>query len=565
VENQREIRRPEIPWSQTIIYEAHVEGLTKLNLEIPKALRGTYKALSHPLVIKHLKDLGVTTLELLPIQAFVTEPAIAARGRENYWGYNPIAFSAPHHGFAATDNPITELQDAVDALHDAGIEVILDLVYNHTAEGGKDGPLLSMKGIDARGFYHHSEDGSLQDFTGCGNTVKASHPVVASMIIDSLLWWSEVIGVDGFRFDLTTSLSRESRESNRISLIDAISTHPILSRRKLIAEPWDVAGYSLGQFPPPWREWNDRFRDGVRSFWLSSHAEQRSVGVADLARRISGSDDIFAGRGPDASINFITAHDGFTLHDLVTFQVKENSPNGENNRDGSEKNLAWNIGFEGETEDRYINQLRHRLKKSLAGTLLLSAGVPMLVMGDELSRSQNGSNNAFTIDRNRPVEAYENFAGGLPLPWGNYQSEIARDLMESIARLTEIRSKYLNHLISEFFTGGVDTSTQRKDIAWFDINGKELDHNDWHDQSRDHLSIYFSAHRNQGLLVLLNASLEERDFQLPQSEWGDSYRCIFDSSLAIKDFEPQIRGAGEKIDVAPLALHAWLVLIHTEK
>ena len=323
----RKINRLNTPWSKTFIYEAHVQGLTALNPEIDPAERGSYKALGHPSTISHLKKLGVTAIELLPIHQSMTEPAIWSRGRRNYWGYNPIAFSAPNHSYAATEDPIAELQVAVDQLHGAGIEVLLDVVYNHTGEGGIGGPTLSFRGIDNKSWYRHNGHGQYLDVTGCGNTINASQPHIVRHIIDSLRWWSEVIGVDGFRFDLATALY-EDHSAEASSLLSAIAADPELRDLKLIAEPWDVSRYSLGDFAYPWREWNDHYRDSVRQFWLGDLARGYGEGVGDIASRIGGSSDIFYFRGPTSSINFVTAHDGFTLNDLVTYGQKRNEPNG---------------------------------------------------------------------------------------------------------------------------------------------------------------------------------------------------------------------------------------------
>lgn len=557
----REVNRPNRPWSETVIYEAHVEGFTKLNASLPEKIRGTYAALGESSTISYLKKLGVSALELLPIHHFTTEPAIKARGRENFWGYNPISFQALHPTYSATEDPITELQNSIDALHDAGIEVILDLVFNHTAEGGKNGAMLSWRGIDSLAYYLHDDNGEMLDFTGCGNTINAADPMAQELILDSLLWWSEVIGVDGFRFDLTTSLARDAKgnpDPRASELVTKIYHDPILSQRKLIAEPWDVAGYSLGAFPKPWREWNDRYRDGVRNFWLSQHATGEHPGVADLARRVSGSDDLFHERGPEASINFITAHDGFTLHDLVRYQEKHNLANGEFNRDGSHENRSWNVGVEGRSDEFPIENVRTRLQKSLLATLLLSAGVPMITMGDERSRSLSGSNNAFTIDRNEENDSPRNFDGGLFLSWHS-DGDVAQDLLATLQRLIEIRSLYLNHLISDFFTGDIDSATNRKDIAWFRSDGNEMSEADWHESERMHLAIFFEAKEKQGLLLLLNASRDEILFQLPGQRWGDSYRSIFDSSHSVAEFEPQLRSPGDISTLAPHAVQVWLV------
>lgn len=554
----RTIHRPNRPWSETVIYEAHLRSLTIANPAIPEEERGSYKALGAPSTIEYLSGLGATAIELLPIQHFLTEPALHERGRENFWGYNPIAFTAPHRAYAVSADPIAELQEAVDNLHSAGIEVILDLVYNHSAEGGKDGPTLSFRGIDNKTFYRHQVDDHYDDFTGCGNTIDARRPFVTRMIIDSLHWWSEVIGVDGFRFDLTTALSRGRNEIDTHGpLISAIAADPILRERKLIAEPWDTAGYALGEFPYPWREWNDHYRDSVRQFWLGNPARGFSEGVADIAKRLSGSHDIFYFRGPTSSINFITAHDGFTLHDLVTFHEKRNHPNGEENRDGSPHNRSWNVGVEGETKDDAINEIRHRLKKSLLATLLLSSGVPMITMGDEVSRSQAGSNNAYSIDPHQPFDSEANFHGGLLLNWN--PTPIQQDLRASLASLINIRKRFMVERISEFFTGNLDFGTKRKDVAWFRRNGEEMDEENWHQGDRRYLAVFIEANAEQGLLLFLNGDLVDHQFTLPGDQWGDSYRSLFDSAVADELFTPKIQRAGDKSIVAAHGAQVWLV------
>ena len=394
----RNIVRPHIPWNRTIIYEAHVQGLTAKNFEIPENERGTYKALGHPSTISHLKSLGVTTLELLPLHSYVTEPVIWQRGRKNHWGYNPIAFSAPHSGYAATDDSTSELQWSIEQLHLSGIEIILDVVYNHTAEGGVGGPMFSFKGIDNRSYYRNDGAGNYMDVTGCGNTFAASQPHDVRLIVDSLRWWVEVVGIDGFRFDLASALFTSTSAFNS-SLMSAIQSDSVLRNFKMIAEPWDISRYSLGDFPHPFREWNDAYRDALRQFWLADIARGYGEGVADLASRISGSSDIFNYRGPTSSINFVTAHDGFTLNDLVSYSGKNNFANQEDNHDGSNENRSWNSGVEGVTDDPHVLAKRQSLKKSILATLLLSSGVPMITMGDEVSRSQNGSNNAYSMPR----------------------------------------------------------------------------------------------------------------------------------------------------------------------
>lgn len=553
----REISRPNIPWNQTLIYEAHVKGLTFRNLELPESDRGTYKALSHPSVIEHLKQLGVTAIELLPIHHFLSETSVRSRGRINHWGYNPIAFSAPHRAYAASNDPIRELQMSVDALHSAGIEVILDVVYNHTAEEGKSGPTLSFRGIDNKTFYRHLVDDQYEDVTGCGNTLDTRRPFVTRLIIDSLHWWSEVIGVDGFRFDLTTALARNGGIDTYGPLISAISADPILRERKLIAEPWDVAGYALGDFPHPWREWNDAYRDAVRQFWLADSARGHSNGVSDLASRIAGSNDIFYFRGPTSSINFITAHDGFTLNDLVSYQEKHNEMNQEGNNDGSNQNRSWNAGLEGLTDIEAINEIRETLKKSLLATLMISSGVPMLTMGDETSRSQSGSNNAYSLNPDLPWDSPENFDGGWALDWGKIGEQ--SDLLESLASLSKIRTTYMAEVIDEFFTGTLDLGTKRKDLAWFNKDGLEMTSHTWQDNSLRHLAFLVEASHKQGLFVVLNSAPEELEVILPNQTWGDSFRTVFDSAQKLADLQPRLCKPSDKTFVAPFSVQIWFV------
>ena len=554
----RPISRPKVPWNETLIYEAHVRGLTFRNLDIPENERGTYKALAHPTVISHLQKLGVTSLELLPIHHFLTETSLRSRGRVNHWGYNPIAFSAPHLPYAATANPISELQIAVDTLHSAGIEVILDVVYNHTAEEGKSGPTLSFRGIDNKTFYRMLSDDHYEDVTGCGNTIDASRPFVSRMIIDSLLWWSEVIGVDGFRFDLASAISRSGASINTYgALISAISANPTLRERKLIAEPWDIAGYALGDFPHPWREWNDAYRDAVRQFWLADSARGHSNGVSDLASRIAGSNDIFYYRGPTSSINFITSHDGFTLNDLTSFNEKHNEANREGNNDGANQNRSWNVGVEGVSDDENINQIRESLKKSLLANLMISSGVPMINMGDEVSRTQSGSNNAYSLDPNQSWNAQDNFSGGWALDW----ERIFRgdDLIETIAALSTIRSKYMSQVIDDFFTGALDRGTKRKDLAWFNQDGLEMTSHTWQDNSLRHLAFLIDASHKQGLYVILNSADISQEFTLPNGNWGDSFRTVFDSAIKLESLEPLLRKPSDKTSVAPFSVQIWLV------
>jgi isoamylase len=555
----REIHRPLVPWANTLIYEAHVQGFTAKNEAIPAEERGTYKALGHPSTIAHLKKLGVTALELLPIHSYLTEPSIWDRGRKNHWGYNAIAFTAPHGAYAATADPITELQEAVDRLHENDIEVILDVVYNHTAEGGVGGPTLSFKGIDNKAWYRQDGQGNYIDVTGCGNTLASSNPHAVRHIIDSLRWWVEVIGVDGFRFDLTTALYTSDTAFNS-SLMTAIESDSVLRNFKMIAEPWDVTRYSLGDFPHPWREWNDAYRDSVRQFWLGDLARGYGEGVADIASRISGSSDIFYYRGPTSSINFISAHDGFTLADLVMYNQKDNDANLENNADGNNDNRSWNLGVEGPSDDLQIKTHRHQLKKSMLATLLLSSGVPMLNMGDEVGRSQNGSNNGYSLPRDMtPLmeDSEENFMGGWANKWKLNEEEA--DLLDAASELSHIRKQYLEGVAHEFFTGTVDAGTKRKDIAWFSLGGHEMHEDHWQDGEKRSLTVFIEAGSERGLLLLLNSSKSQTPFTLPDENWGHSFRRIFDAATPVQIHEPIIRPPASKVDVAAHCAQVWLV------
>ena len=554
----RIINRPHTPWKRTFIYEAHVKGLTALNDEIPPDERGTYKALGHPSTIEHLLRLGVTALELLPIHHFVTEIHTHARGRENHWRYNPLAFSAPHRAYAATDDPIRELQESVDALHNAGIEVLLDVVYNHTAEEGRQGPTLSFRGMDNKTFYRHSRDDHYEDVTGCGNTIDSRRPFVTRMIVDSLHWWSQIIGIDGFRFDLTTAISRGDQGIDTYGpLISAIAADPILRERKLIAEPWDIAGYSLGEFPHPWREWNDAYRDATRQFWLADSARGHSNGVSDLAKRIAGSHDIFYFRGPTSSINFVTAHDGFTLNDLVSYNDKHNEANGEENRDGTDTNRSWNVGVEGPSDDSVIASKRNQLKKSILATLMPSSGVPMMAMGDESSRSQQGCNNAYSLSNEQPWNAPENFGGGWAVSW-NRDAE-TEDLIETVAALSRIRASYMVDAAEQFFTGEIDQGTKRKDLAWFDRDGLEMTTHNWQDNSLRYLALSVEATHNQGLFIVLNSDHTEHQFTLPNQTWGNSFRTVFDSTARIDEFSPALKKPSDIITVNAMSVQVWLI------
>ena len=552
----REIQRPLVPWAKTVIYEAHVKGLTAFNTAIPEKERGTYKALGHPSTIAHLKSIGVTAIELLPIAQSITEPAIYSRGRINHWGYNSLLFTAPYRSYASTEDPITELQWAVDQLHAAGIEVILDVVYNHTAEGGVSGPTLSYKGIDNHAYYRQDSNGNYVDVTGCGNTFAASKPHAVRQIVDSLRWWIDVIGVDGFRFDLTTALYTSDSAFNS-SLMAAIGADSVLRNFKMIAEPWDISRYSLGDFPHPWREWNDAYRDSVRQFWLGDLERGFGEGVSDIASSISGSSNVFHYRGPTSSINFVAAHDGFTIHDMVTYNHKYNYVNGENNKDGSDSNRSWNVGHEGESVDAGINEIRNRIKKSLLATLMLSSGVPMLNMGDEVSRTQNGSNNGYSLPITHDLESEQAFNGGWALQW--QLDDVQADILAAVQSLAQIRATYLADVASEFFTGAVDEGTNRKDIAWFSLSGNEMSDDHWRDEEKRSITVFVEADPTKGLLLMLNSSREVTTFTLPDTSWGETFRCIFDASKNVATYEPVIAAPSSTVEVPEHSVLVWLV------
>jgi glycogen operon protein len=378
------------------------------------------------------------------------------------------------------------------------------------------------------------------------------------MIVDSLHWWSQIIGVDGFRFDLTTAISRRDHEIDTYGpLISAICADPVLRDLKLIAEPWDIAGYALGDFPHPWREWNDVYRDATRQFWLGDSARGYSDGVSDLASRIAGSDDIFHFRGPTSSINFVTAHDGFTLHDLVSYNQKHNEANAEENRDGSDVNRSWNVGVEGPTIDPEINLIRNQLKKSILATLMLSSGVPMISMGDEVSRSQQGCNNAFSLSLKTSEDSYENFGGGWKLSWNRDENQ--EDLIETVATLAQIRSAYLVDVAEHFFTGAVDRGTRRKDLAWFGRDGVEMTVHKWQDHFRRYLAFCLDGTNNQGLFIILNSDGSEHKFTLPNQTWGQSFTSLFDSTSRADDFKPSLKLPSDVTFVKAMSVQVWLI------
>src|SRR6516164_3045333 len=427
-------RPPRTPYHETVIYEAHVRGLTRLHPELPQELRGTYQGLAHPVVVRYLQELGITAVELMPIHQFVSDDALARHGLANYWGYNTIGFFAPHNAYSASGSrgqQVPEFKAMVRTLHEAGIEVILDVVYNHTAEGSHLGPTLSFRGIDNAAYYRlvDRDPRFYLDTTGTGNSLLVRHPHVLQMIMDSLRYWVIEMHVDGFRFDLTAALARQFHEVDRLSaFFDLVQQDPVVSQVKLIAEPWDVGegGYHVGNFPPLWSEWNGKYRDTVRDFWRG-----QSATLPEFASRLTGSSDLYAsdGRHPVASINFVTAHDGFTLADLVSYDHKHNEANGEDNRDGRDDNRSWNCGVEGPTDDPEVNELRALQQRNLLATLLLSQGVPMLLGGDEMGRTQHGNNNAYCQDSETS--------------WLNWDwSAEEQEFLEFVARMVTLRREH---------------------------------------------------------------------------------------------------------------------------
>jgi glycogen operon protein len=392
--------------------------------------------------------------------------------------------------------------------------------------------------------------------TGCGNTFAASKPHSVRQITDSLRWWIDVIGVDGFRFDLTTALYTSDSAFNS-SLMAAIGADSVLRNFKMIAEPWDISRYSLGDFPHPWREWNDAYRDSVRQFWLGDLARGFGEGVSDIASSISGSSNVFHYRGPTSSINFVAAHDGFTIHDMVSYNEKHNEVNCENNKDGSDSNRSWNVGHEGESLDAGINEIRNRLKKSLLATLMLSSGVPMLNMGDEVSRTQSGSNNGYSLPISHTNESEQSFNGGWALSWN--LDEQQADILAAVQSLAQIRATYLADVASEFFTGAVDEGTQRKDIAWFSLSGNEMSDDHWRDEEKRSITVFVEADPTKGLLLMLNSSREVTTFTLPDESWGETFRCIFDASKNVATYEPVIAAPASKVEVAEHSVLVWLV------
>jgi isoamylase len=548
-------RRPNVPMHKSMIYELHVRGFTKLHPDIPEELRGTYAGLASEPAIRYLKSLGVTAVELLPIHFHVDDRYLTDADRVNYWGYNSLGFFAPEPLYDSPGNaldPVHEFKTMVRALHAAGIEVILDVVYNHTAEGNQNGPTLSFRGIDNAAYYRLAPDPRYyMDFTGCGNTFDMSNPRNLQLIMDSLRYWVAEMHVDGFRFDLASTLARELHEVNKLGgFFDIIHQDPVISQVKLIAEPWDLGpgGYMVGNFPAQWSEWNGKYRDCVRHFWKGDGGH-----VAEFATRICGSSDLYewSGKRPHASINFITCHDGFTLHDLVSYDRKHNEANGENNRDGADDNVSWNCGAEGPTDNPEIDALRERKKRSFLATLMFSQGVPMLLAGDELGHTQQGNNNAYCQDNE--------------LTWLNWEwNESQATLLEFVRKIIRLRSEQPVLQRRRYFHGRAIEGERAPDIAWIGVDGEEMSNDAWTNGFTKCLglvlfgdSVDVDDHGEEisgdTLLLLFNADHGVPiEFQLPELEEGRPWERLLDTADVLLD--AAMCDAGSPYSMKPAAL-----------
>ena len=559
-------RRLETPWNETVIYEAHIKGLTMRHPDVPEHLRGTYSGLAHPAIIKHLRSLGVTAIELLPIHTFIHDGFLLEKGLRNYWGYHSIGYFAPHPEYASVRGPdgaVAEVKHMIRTLHQAGIEVILDVVYNHTAEGNHEGPMLSFRGLDNMTYYRLVPDDLFHymDYTGTGNTLQMRSPHTLQLVMDSLRYWIEDMHIDGFRFDLASALARGLHEVDRLgAFFDLIQQDPVVSRVKLIAEPWDVGdgGYQVGNFPPLWSEWNGKYRDWIRDYWRGEPGS-----LPELGARITGSSDLYqqGGRFPHASINFVTAHDGFTLRDLVSYNEKHNDANGEDNRDGEGHNRSWNCGAEGPTEDAEVNALRRRQQKNFLATLFLSQGVPMLLGGDEIGRSQQGNNNAYCQDSE--LSWYD---------WDHADGE----LLAFSRKLAELRRRHPVFRRRGWFQGRPirrRSGVALPDIAWFSPDGSEMTDEHWDSELSRSLQVYLDGHGiavtdergepilDDTFLIIFHAAPEPRRIKLPEAVWGKVWARVMDTE---RGFAPDDNGhtgerfdAGAELDVAARSL--WLL------
>jgi glycogen operon protein len=557
-----EDRHPRTPYNETVIYEAHVRGLTINHPGIPPDMRGTFTGLAHPVMVDHLASLGVTAVELMPVHQFITDHHLARHGLSNYWGYNTIAFLAPHNGYAATGitglgshEVVAQFKSMVRELHAAGIEVILDVVYNHTAEGNHLGPTLSMRGVDNQAYYCLVENDLRYyiDYTGTGNSLNVRNPHTLQLIMDSLRYWVSEMHVDGFRFDLASTLAREFYDVDRLStFFDLVQQDPVISQVKLIAEPWDVGpgGYQVGNFPPLWTEWNGKYRDTVRDFW---RGEPDTLG--EFGSRLTGSSDLYQddGRRPHASINFVTAHDGFTLTDLVSYNNKHNEANGEGGRDGADDNRSWNCGVEGPTDDPDILALRARQRRNLLATLFLSQGTPMLLHGDEMGRTQQGNNNVYCQDNE--------------LSWVDW-NKVDHELVEFTSALAALRRDHPVFRRRRFFAGRpIRRGEELRDIAWFTPTGDEMTEQDWEMGFGLCLTVFLNGDgipdldaRGQRVvdsyfLLCFNAHHEDIEVQLPGNDYGQRWTIVLDTATGKPPGIPDATAAGEdRIAVAARSL-----------
>jgi isoamylase len=546
---------PKTPWHKTIIYEAHVKGLSRRHPEVPERMRGTYSGLACEPMVRHLLDLGVTSVELMPVHHHAYDRHLVERGLSNYWGYNTLSFFAPDVRYSVSQQPLKALREfkhMVRVLHSVGIEIILDVVYNHTAEGNQLGPTLSLRGIDNQAYYRLAEDRRYyMDFTGCGNTLNMTHPRVLQLIMDSLRYWALEMHVDGFRFDLASTLARELFDVDKLgAFFDIIHQDPVLSQVKLIAEPWDLGqgGYQVGNFPVLWAEWNGKYRDCVRKYWKGDGGM-----LSEMATRLSGSSDLYAssGRRPHASINFVTCHDGFTLHDLVSYNGKHNEANLEDNRDGEDNNNSWNCGWEGPTDDPGIRALRQQQKRNMLATLFLSQGVPMLCAGDEMGRTQQGNNNAYCQDNETSW-----------IDWN--PDELGRSLLTYTRRLIALRKQHPVLHRRDFFHGRPEPGARIKDIRWLDPSGREMTEANWHrgfaralaaelrGDVMQELDENGEAIKDDTLLFLLNASHTGVTFSLPAPPVGEHWEVVLDTSE--RGGKPRVRRGVDIHRLAPRSI-----------
>jgi len=548
-------RPPRRPYNETIIYETHVKGMTQTLPDLPEELRGTYAGLAHPVTLEHLSELGVTAVELMPVHHFVNDSVLVDKGLANYWGYNTIGFFAPDHKYSSSRSPgghVQEFKAMVRALHEADIEVILDVVYNHTAEGNHLGPTLSFRGIDNPAYYRLVEDDPqyYMDYTGTGNSLNVRHPHALQLIMDSLRYWVLEMHVDGFRFDLAATLAREFYDVDRLSsFFDLVQQDPVVSQVKLIAEPWDVGpgGYQVGNFPPQWTEWNGKYRDTVRDFW---RGEPGTVG--EFASRITGSADLYetSGRRPVASINFVTAHDGFTLTDLVSYNEKHNEANQDGNNDGESHNRSWNCGVEGATDDQAVLDLRARQRRNFLATMFLSQGTPMLLHGDELGRTQQGNNNGYCQDNE--------------LTWIDW-TKVDETMLAFTRRISRLRREHPVFRRRRFFDGRpTRRGDRRPDIAWFTPDGQEMTEDDWESGFGRAIAMYLNgdgipdrdqrgqAMKDDSFLLCFSAHDEPIDFATPSADYCAQWRVVVDTMTA--DEPGTLVGPGQKISVGPRAL-----------